>query len=92
MGAPEPQEAAWARLQHEEPGYAVDPNDQARIAHDIGGAAASNETIARSAIHDFMIASAFVREASGFRLAEIGNGTGHDVWMDSRGRTCQPST
>jgi hypothetical protein len=31
-----------------------------------------------------------LRRGLGFRPANIGNGTGHDVWMDSRGRTCHP--
>lgn len=26
----------------------------------------------------------------GFRLANTGNASGHDVWVDSYGRTCHP--
>jgi hypothetical protein len=31
-----------------------------------------------------------LRRGLGFRPANAGNGSGHDVWMDSRGRTCHP--
>lgn len=31
-----------------------------------------------------------LRRGLGFRPANMGNGTGHDVWMDRNGRTCHP--
>ena len=31
-----------------------------------------------------------LRRGLGFRPANMGNGTGHDVWMDGHGRTCHP--
>jgi hypothetical protein len=31
-----------------------------------------------------------LRRGLGFRPANLGNGTGHDVWTDRLGRTCHP--
>jgi hypothetical protein len=31
-----------------------------------------------------------LRRGLGFRPANSGNGSGHDVWMDGSGRTCHP--